>query len=269
LFGHERGAFTGADRTYIGKFERCDHGTLFLDEISEMSLALQAKLLRVLQEGEIERIGGSQNIKINVRILAATHRDLEKEVESGRFREDLYWRLKVISIDIPPLRHRIEDIPALVEYFLSRFSMEYNRPLCFMAEAALNKFTSYSWPGNIRELENCVRRSVLLSAGNVIDEGILKIPDLEGENPLKTLNREQLLNRLKEKLENIIPDILRLSEEGTHANIIEIVEETLIRTALRECGNNQVQAARMLGISRNTLRDRLKKTLDKSNHEQE
>jgi len=269
LFGHERGAFTGAERTYIGKIERCDNGTLFLDEIGEMSPALQAKLLRVLQEGEIERLGGNRIIKVNVRVITATNKNLEKEVALGGFRKDLYWRLKVISIDIPPLRQRMGDAPDLVDYFLKKFSLEYNRPLCYLSGTALNKLTSYSWPGNVRELENCIRRAVLLSTGDVIAEGNLMIPDPKEEHVLQTLNREQLIERLKEKLEEIIPEILRLSKQNIHTNLIEVVEETLISKVLRECGNNQVQAARMLGISRNTLRHRLKKQLDKQEDDQE
>lgn len=268
LFGHERGAFTGAERTYIGKIERCDKGTLFLDEIGEMPQALQAKLLRALQNGEIERIGGNQTINVDVRILAATNKDIEKEVEEGRFRKDLYWRLKVISIAIPPLRQRSEDIPALVEYFLSRFGLEYDRPLCVMSEAAIKKMTSYSWPGNVREIENCVRRAVLLSTGGVIDEGNLMIPDIQEEQTAQEMNHDQLVDRLKQKIETIIPDILRLSNRDTHDNIIEMVEDILVRAALHECGNNQVQAARILGISRNTLRQRLKRQTDRDDNQE-
>ncbi|MCD6585983.1 MAG: sigma-54-dependent Fis family transcriptional regulator [Desulfobacteraceae bacterium] len=259
LFGHERGAFTGAERTVIGKIERCDQGTLFLDEIAEMSLPLQAKLLRTIQEKEIERVGGDRIIPVDVRIIAATNKEIEKEVEGGRFRQDLYWRLQVISLHIPPLRERIEDLPALVEYFLARFCSEYNRAQCFIKDSALKKLSAYSWPGNVRELENCVRRAVLLSAGNVIAEKDLMLPEAEEKKRLQGFSREQLVDRLREKLENIIPDILRLSDQDIHANIIEMVEETLIRAALRECGDNQVQAAKMLGISRNTLRHRLKR----------
>lgn len=259
LFGHERGAFTGAERTVIGKMERCDQGTLFLDEITEMSLPLQAKLLRAIQEKEIERVGGSGPISVDVRILAATNKDIEKEVEAGRFRRDLYWRLKVISLHIPPLRERAQDIPLLVNYFLARFCAEYNLAQCFIKDSALKKLSAYSWPGNVRELENCVRRAVLLSAGNVISEKDLMIPEAEEEKRLSGLSRDQLLERLREKLENIVPDILRLSDQDIHANIIEMVEETLIHAALQECGDNQVRAAKMLGISRNTLRHRLKK----------
>jgi DNA-binding NtrC family response regulator len=269
LFGHERGAFTGADRTVMGKIERCDQGTLFLDEITEMSLPLQAKLLRAIQEKEIERVGGSRVIPVDVRILAASNRDIGKEVEAGRFRQDLYWRLKVISIHIPPLRERIEDIPLLVEYFLERFSSEYHLARCYVKDSALKKLTSYAWPGNVRELENCMRRAVLLSAGNVIAEKGLMIPEPAADKHAPGQDRNQLLSRLREKLENIIPDILRLSDQDIHANIIELVEETLIRAALRECGDNQVQAAKMLGISRNTLRHRIKKQMDRENNHEE
>jgi DNA-binding NtrC family response regulator len=268
LFGHERGAFTGADRTTIGKIERCDQGTLFLDEIGEMSLSLQAKLLRAIQEREIERVGGGHPIAVDVRIIAATNRDIEKEVDAGRFRQDLYWRLKVISIHMPALRERMEDLQTLTKYFLSRFCAEYNRPLSFMTEVALKKLSSYSWPGNVRELENCIRRAVLLSAGNVISEKDLMIPDAEEQHILKSLSRNQILERLRNKLDRIIPDILRLSNQDIHANVIELVEESLIQAALRECGDNQVQAAKMLGISRNTLRHRLKRQQNRGPEEE-
>ncbi|MBA2881714.1 DNA-binding NtrC family response regulator [Desulfosalsimonas propionicica] len=267
LFGHERGAFTGAERTHIGKFERCHKGTLFLDEIGEMSPPLQAKLLRALQTGEIERLGSGQPITVDVRIIAATNKDLEAEVRAGRFREDLYWRLKVISLELPALRHRKQDISELVKYFLARFAEEYDRPGCYVSESALRKLNDYFWPGNVRELENCVRRAVLLCTGGVISEGSLLIPNAEADAALQNMNREQLIERLKEKLEEILPDIFRISEQDIHANIIEIVEETLIRKALEECGNNQVKAAEMLGISRNTLRHRIKKQTQKENQE--
>jgi DNA-binding NtrC family response regulator len=263
LFGHERGAFTGAERTYIGKIERCHRGTLFLDEIGDMSPMLQAKLLRVLQEGEVERIGGSQMIGVDVRIIAATNKNLEDEVAAGRFRRDLYWRLKVISINMPPLRQRIEDIPLLAAYFLQRFSTEYNRPVCRLSDAALARLTSYSWPGNVRELENCVRRAVLLCAGEIISGTQLMIPGQEVYGDRDGLSREQMMERLREKFEDILPEIIDLSRQNIHANVIEMVEEILIRKALEITGNNQVQAAIMLGISRNTLRHRLKKYDDK------
>jgi len=262
LFGHERGAFTGADRTYIGKIERCQGGTLFLDEIGEMALPMQAKLLRMLQENEIERLGSTQRIPVNVRVIAATNKDLEKAVGAGHFRKDLYWRLNVIALNLPPLIERTEDIPALVDYFLLRFAAEYDRPVCYMAESAMDKVVSYCWPGNVRELENCMRRAVLLSSGDVIAESSLMIPRNVSETAAPAISHEQLIGGLKHKLEEIIPEILRFSPQDAHANIIEMVEETLIRKALEACDNNQVRAAKLLGISRNTLRHRLKKQCD-------
>jgi DNA-binding NtrC family response regulator len=263
LFGYERGAFTGAHQTRIGKIERCDGGTCFLDEIGDMSMALQAKLLRVLQEGEFERLGGRGPIRIDVRIIAATNKDLASAVRNGLFREDLYWRLKVITIELPPLRKRAEDIPELTEYFIARFGAEYDKPIRHVSEAVLEQFCAYPWPGNIRELENCIRRAILLCTGDILTEEHIQLPDGRKEHLPQPLNHEQLMDSLREKLQAVLPDILRLSKQGIHANIIEMVEETIILKALEECGNNQVKAAGMLGISRNTLRHRLKKHLGK------
>lgn len=263
FFGYERGAFTGAERNYIGKLERCDGGTCFLDEIGDMSLSSQAKLLRVLQDGEFERLGGTQGIRVNIRVLAATNKDLLKEIEAGKFREDLYWRLKVISIHLPPLRERSEDITALVNYFLARFAMEYAKPVCLINENTLKKLTAYSWPGNVRELENCIRRATILSNGDFISEEKFAFLKSNDEPFSQKLNRYQLMDRLKVKLEDVLTEILELSKKNIHANIIEMVEETLITKALDKSGNNQVKAAKILGISRNTLRNRIKKFQNK------
>lgn len=257
LFGHERGAFTGADRTTIGKMERCDQGTLFLDEISELHPSVQGKFLRALQEGEIERVGGSQTLNVDVRIIAATNMDLEKEIESGTFRKDLYWRLKVISIELPPLRERKEDIPHLCDYFLARFSAEYRQSPAYLSESSLAKLMAYTWPGNVRELENCIRRAVLLTPGDVIPESNLMIPDGKESVRQEGMTREQVVERLKSKIDLLFPDICRLFEQDIHANIMDLVERQLIEKTLEACENNQVRAARMLGISRNTLRQRL------------
>lgn len=259
LFGYEPGAFTGARHTKIGKIERANGGTCFLDEIGDLSIPLQAKLLRVLQEGEFERLGGVKTIKADVRIIAATNKDLSLAVQEGLFREDLYWRLKVISIDLPPLRRRTEDIPELVEYFIGRFVAEHNKDIRYVSEGVINRFKSYSWPGNIRELENCLNRAVILCAGDVITGEHIEFLDRQREYDAQAPNRKQVMDRLKDKIENILPDVMQLFREGIHANIIETVEETIIMKALEECGNNQVKAAEMLGISRNTLRHRLKK----------
>jgi len=258
LFGHERGAFTGAERTHIGKFERCRDGTLFFDEIGDMPLSTQGKVLRVLQYGEFERLGGKENIRADVRIIAATNKNLEKEVEQGRFREDLYWRLKVISIDLPPLRERPQDIPLLVEYFVARFSEEYQTPIRHVAEAAMAQLKSHSWPGNVRQLENCIRRAVLLSQSDVILEEHLRL-ECDEQAGAQAASREQLMASIDRKLAELIPDLLQMAGERTHANVIDLVERALISKVLKQCGYNQVKAARVLGTSRNTLRHRMKK----------
>jgi two-component system response regulator AtoC len=263
LFGYERGAFTGAEQTKIGKIERCNGGTCFLDEIGDMSMPLQAKLLRILQEGEFERLGGREILKADIRIIAATNKDLAQEVQGGRFRDDLYWRLKVITIHLPSLRDRREDIPPLVEYFIKRFSGEYAKPIHHVSEGVLDMFCNHAWPGNVRELENGIRRAILLCTGDIITEEHISLENGRNEHPSPNLDREQLITILKEKLQSVLPDILRLSKQGIHGNIIEIVEETIIMKALEECGSNQVKAAKLLGISRNTLRHRLKKYFEK------
>ncbi len=274
LFGYERGAFTGAEHTHLGKFERCHGGTLFFDEIGDMSLFTQAKVLRVLQEGEIERLGGDETIKVDIRIIAATNKNLKKEVSEARFREDLYWRLKIISLHLPPLKDRLEDIPALADYFLARFKEEYGKSMQYVDKTAIHKLTSYQWPGNVRQLENCIRRAVLLNTGNVIlDDHIDLEPDRENSSkgPAAFVDRisqgaslhdyEQLIRNLEGKLDTIFPSLLRFSQQRRRGqvNILELVEKLFISRALRECNSNQVKTAKMLNISRNTLRHRIKK----------
>src|SRR6266542_1311636 len=172
LFGFERGAFTGAIQHKPGKFEFANHGTLFLDEIGDMSLALQAKLLQVLQDGEFSRLGGKRDVRVDVRIIAATNRDLERGVADGQFREDLYFRLNVVSISLPPLRERRQDIPALTEYFLKKYSVRYNKRYAELSADAMRLFMEYDWPGNVRELENVSKRAVVLSGDAAIKKEI-------------------------------------------------------------------------------------------------
>ncbi|MDY0041943.1 MAG: sigma-54 dependent transcriptional regulator [Desulforhabdus sp.] len=258
LFGYERGAFTGAERTHIGKFERCDGGTLFFDEIGDMPLSTQAKILRVIQYGEFERLGGGTSLKADVRIIAATNKNLEKEVEQNRFREDLYWRLKIISIELPPLRDRLEDVPALVEYFLGRFNQEYHASIRYVEETAMKKLLSYAWPGNVRELENCMRRAVLLSSGEVILAEHLRM-ESGPVDASHEMSREQLADRVEKRIDDLIPDLLQLSNEQSDESVIDIVERALLTKILKHSAYNQVKAARLLGISRNTLRHRMKK----------
>src|SRR2546423_2933470 len=192
LFGHEKGSFTGADRQRIGRFEMAHKGTIFLDEIGDMALTLQAKLLRVLQEREFERVGSSQSIKVDVRVIAATNKDLRAEVDSGHFREDLYHRLAVITIHVPPLRERKDDIPLLVEHFLQKHRFTDASPPARMSEEALQRLIQYDWPGNVRELEHTVERAVVLSRGGVITADHLAM-EVDREIAIIDLN-QQLTN---------------------------------------------------------------------------
>ncbi len=257
LFGYEQGAFTGANRRHLGKFERCHQGTLFLDEIGDMSLATQAKVLRVLQGGEFERLGGTETINVDVRLLAATNKDLEEEVEAGRFRRDLYYRLQIISIHMPPLRERLDDVPALVNYFVARFAHEYDRPIHSVADATLAKLRAHPWPGNVRELENCMRRGVLMCKGNVLLPKHVLFENGQHAATLADEHQEHL--SLKQRIDGMVGQVLQTAGPTAYTNIVELVEESLVARALQACGHNQVHAARMLGISRNTLRHRIKK----------
>lgn len=204
LFGHERGAFTSAIKLRIGRFEQANMGTIFLDEISDMPLSLQAKVLRVLEDREFERLGDSRTIKVNVRIIAATNQDLMRLVRDGRFREDLYYRINVINLDIPPIRERKEDIEPLVRYFIKRYCTELNKPTFDITPEAMSLLLRYSWPGNVREIRNCVERSVLLVEGAVIGVNDISVPSAhsfeEGEAPSSSLElteRDLIIESLK------------------------------------------------------------------------
>lgn len=256
LFGYERGAFTGAERTYVGKFERCHQGTLFFDEIGDMSLATQAKVLRVLQEGEFERLGGSKPIRVNARILAATNKDLEKEVRQGHFREDLYYRLRIISIHLPPLRARLDDVPALVDYFVGRFASDYGSSVRYVSDEAVRKLQSHAWPGNVRQLENCLRRAVLVCKGDVL------LPEhiaLETEPTPPGPPSDQQPLHLEHRIDALVREVFASGGRDARASLIDRVERSLIARALELCSHNQVRTARLLGISRNTLRHRIRK----------
>lgn len=235
LFGHEKGAFTGANATKPGKFERAQGGTIFLDEIGEISQGMQVKLLRVLQEKEFERVGGTKTIKADIRIIAATNRDLKKMVDEGEFREDLYYRLNVIPIFIPPLRERKEDIPILADYFMKKYSIQMGKNNIAITSEALEKMEQYHWKGNIRELQNIIERCVILTSNGKIDVNIL--PDeIKGS---------------KGQLNGFI-----LPKEGIS---LEQVERELILQALKMTEFNQTKAAQLLGITRHTLLYRMEK----------
>ncbi len=247
LFGHERGAFTGADKKREGRFVQANGGTLFLDEIGEMPLLLQAKLLRALQQGEVQRVGSDAPITVDVRIVAATNRHLLEEVKERRFREDLYFRLNVITIDVPPLRARKEDIPLLAAHFLERFSEKNRKYIKGFSSKAMDDLLRYGWPGNVRELENAIERACILCHGDIIDErelprvlgAVVSALDDESANPTMT---------------NAVPSQLSLASIP-----LETVERQAIEATLKEVDDNKSEAARRLGITRATLHNKLKK----------
>jgi two-component system nitrogen regulation response regulator NtrX len=243
LFGHEKGSFTGATEKQIGKFEQADRGTIFLDEIGDMSLKTQAKVLRVLQEGEVERLGSARTIKVDVRVIAATNKALEEEIEQGHFREDLYFRLAVIPISVPPLRERAEDIPALVKHFADVFSREHNVRTKRVSPAALEALRRHRWKGNIRELRNTLERLVIMTAGDEI--GVGELPEsLRVDRPVAT------------------PDNSRSADAGAGAGgtlreFKEVAERKFLVDKLRENGWNISKTAEVIGTPRSNLYKKL------------
>ncbi|RLE07339.1 MAG: sigma-54-dependent Fis family transcriptional regulator [Candidatus Aminicenantes bacterium] len=237
LFGHEKGAFTGADRRKIGKFEVANGGTIFLDEIADLSLEAQAKVLRVIQEREFERVGGTESIKVDVRLIAATNQDLKKKVEKGEFREDLYYRINVFPLHLPPLRERKEDIILLAEFFMKRFKNELGRPEAYLTEEAKRILLQQKWPGNVRELENAIERAMILSPNGLIDKNQLSFLSSDKEENIKSGTE------------------IDLTAGGID---LEALEKSLVMKALEITNNNQSAAARLLGLTRSKLRSRLK-----------
>jgi DNA-binding NtrC family response regulator len=237
LFGHEKGSFTGAHVQKKGQFEIADHGTLFLDEIGDLNISMQAKLLRALQEKEVMRVGGTRPLKVDVRVIAATNRDLEVMVKDGRFREDLYYRLNIIPITIPPLRNRRDDIPTLVDYFVAKHSVGSQRNIRGLTPSARNLIMNYSWPGNVRQLESAIERAILLAEGDYIDAEDLPYEIRQEGTPAAALN-------------------FKLPPEGIS---FEDLERSLIMQAMEQTGWNITRAAKLLGLSFRTLQYRLEK----------
>ncbi|MGO8991062.1 MAG: sigma-54-dependent transcriptional regulator [bacterium] len=256
LFGHEKGAFTGATSRRIGKLEQGQGGTIFLDEIGDMSLSTQAKLLRVLQEKSFERLGGMETIKVDIRLIVATNKDLEEAIANGKFREDLYYRLNVVSIMIPPLKERKGDIPELVSYFLKKFNREFKKGIVGITPPAMEKITSYGWPGNVRQLENVLKRAMVLCQGEWILEDQLLFEKgwerREAEEELSKKNVEDLLDALFEELSTP-------PTASPEMDMISSLERGLILRALQKTRGNQVQAALLLGINRSTLRGKMER----------
>ena len=256
LFGHEKGSFTGAIATRIGKFEQANNATLFLDEIGDLNHALQAKLLRVLQEKRFQRVGGSSEITVDTRIIAATHRPIERMIAEGEFREDLFYRLNVATIKLPPLRDRTGDISLLVTFFLKRFSRELGLPLVTMSRGALACLESSRLPGNVRQLQNLVRKALLMSRGYAIDRPVVEELLAETE-PGESAKSE--LTSLREWCCKLIATAAESTDGEAHRLAIEAVETLLLEEALRKSAGNVTRAAEWLGLSRLTVREKAKK----------
>jgi len=245
LFGHEKGAFTGAIALRKGRFELADTGSIFLDEVAEMALPLQAKLLRVLQERSFERVGGSQTLHVDVRIIAATNKDLKEEVEKGSFREDLYYRLNVLHIHLPPLRERTDDIPMLAAHFVTKFAKEMNKPRLEIATETVRFLTTLPWEGNIRELENTIERAAILCSGNLI------LPEDVQPDSVDASNSMQWIDNLD--IEHAFPANTPLPE------VLDGIEKKMVISALEKAENVQTRAADALGITKSLLQYKMKK----------
>jgi two-component system nitrogen regulation response regulator GlnG len=255
LFGHEEGAFTGASRRRVGKFEQCDRGTLFLDEIGDMAPAVQAKMLRVLQEQSFQPLGGTRSVRTDVRVIAATNHDLERDVSEGRFRKDLYYRLKVVSIHVPPLRERREDIPELAHHFLFTFNREMGHEVHGFDPEALALLQAYDWPGNVRELQGTIKEAMLRATGHVIlteflpeamrHRGPVPNPAVAGGEPLPDVHA-------------LVKALLDRAEKDIYAQVVHAVERVLLTQVVRRTNYHQGQASDILGLNRSTLRYKLR-----------
>jgi two-component system nitrogen regulation response regulator GlnG len=279
LFGHEKGAFTGALAQRIGKFEQCDGGTLFLDEIGDMPMTTQTKILRVLQEGEISRVGNNQSIKTDVRIIAATNKDLWQAVQRKEFREDLFYRLNVVRVNLPPLRERSTDIPLLVAYFINKFRLKDPTGPSQIADDAMAAIQRSSWPGNVRELENCIQRAMVLASGNTITLANLPEEISRGARAATTATATESARPVtpatastttesasapaaesgKATLAHAIDTLFNFARNDKQFKLLPAAERELIVRALAETAGNQVQAAKLLGVTRATLRKRVDK----------
>jgi len=244
LFGHEKGSFTGAVARKLGKFELARFGTVFLDEISEMSINLQAKLLRVLQEMEFERVGGKDRVKVQARIMTATNKDLKLMVKEGKFRDDLYYRLNIVAINLPPLRTRKQDIPPLIDYLLSKINLDLHKKIIGVSGEMMEKFMTYAWPGNIRELENLLVRACVVAKGQVL--GVGDFPELGKDNPTLAAPKDETAD-------------IFTSEVPGKLLTLDQVEERYIRKVIKETDKNKGEICEVLGVSRPTLERKLEK----------
>ena len=258
IFGHVKGSFTGAIRDKIGRFEAADGGTIFLDEIGTLEPQLQVKLLRVLQEREFERVGDTQTVKVDVRVIAATNVDLQEEVAKSNFREDLFYRLNVVSVYLPPLRNRREDIPRLIDYFLDKYNAVNDRRLRRISREMLNVLLRYPWPGNVRELENAIERAVVLSNGEDFTEDLLPLSVRMFAAQRRTTQSSETVETLTRRLADQAMGDFELQDGRIYDLVINQIESALIDRALAKCGGVKTKAADFLGINRNTLNKKVK-----------
>ncbi len=256
LFGHEKGAFTGAYYKRIGKFEQADSGTLFMDEIGDMSMLTQSKLLRVLQDQRFERVGGNETIKADVRIIAATNKSLVQAMKEGSFRVDLFYRLKVVSVYIPPLRDRRSDIPLLIDHFIEKFASQLKIPRRQVSRKAAQMLAKHDWPGNVRELENNVHTAMVMSKNDQLQPD--DFPSLAEESPKVELDlavlQEDYTETFKKIVEPIMPQLVSNSSGQIYHFLESALERAVIASCLKQFNGNQVKTSETLGISRNTLR---------------
>ncbi len=257
LFGHEKGAFTGADKARTGRFEQADGGTLFLDEIGDMPAALQAKLLRVLEEGKVQRVGGNQSKVLNVRLLAATHQNLLKNIAEGKFREDLYYRLNVIPVQIPSLRDRRDDIPELAHHLLDAAAEELSMTAPILLDDAVELLSRHDWPGNVRELKNVMRRLAVLTPGASIT--LSDVALALGNVGNSQVEEETLAQAVTRCTRQYLHQLGYAQATNLHAHLLEQVEPPLLLLAMERCNGNQLKVAEMLGLNRNTVRKLLRK----------
>lgn len=253
LFGHEKGAFTGADRKRIGKFEQCHGGTIFLDEVGEMTPLTQAKMLRVIQEQQFERLGGSETIRTDVRLIAATNADLEKMVEDGRFRKDLYFRLNVFTIRLPPLRDRSDDVVLLIDHFAKRFGRELGKPVVEISPEAALALRTFPWPGNVRELQSVMKQSILQMSGSVLLLDFLPERVRKPATPVGVNEASGLFD-----WDEFVAGRLSANTENLYAESLERMEREVLLRVLKHTAGNQLQAARILGITRGSLRNKIR-----------
>jgi two-component system response regulator AtoC len=249
LFGHEKGAFTGADRRRIGKFEQCNGGTILLDEVGELTPLAQVKLLRILQEQQFERVGGEETIRTDVRIIAATNADLERAAEEGRFRKDLYFRLNGFTLRLPPLRERGEDLIFLIEHYLRRFGQELGRSVTEVAPEAMAVLRAFTWPGNVRELQSVLRHALLQSPGSLL---------LAESLPSHVVNPGAPTASHKSDWNEFVDDRIEAGSTTLYAQAVERMEREVLMRVLRHTGGNQLQAAKILGITRGSLRNKIR-----------